>query len=397
MRIEPGRDRFSPYDWLDSPISQFPKKRAKKMKVKDQRSAVGSLAAFVVLVGMVLCAAAQSFLNPYEGVDWQTTGHYDANFHTHTRLSDGRFTPHEVIDRYKELGYSILALTDHDSHHFRARPKTLYPWTEINAIYEQLKNERRSRGGGTWAEEEGSEWQDRDPAELGMVAIEGSEISNTHHIGSYFNDYAGGTGSEEVAFKEIVDRNGLAVFFHPGRYDRSVDWYVDFYEKNDHLIGMEVYNQNDRYPGDRAIWDRVLHRLMPERPVWGFANDDMHSNNHLGRNRNVMLLPELNAAAVRTAMENGHSYFYVASQLGAKPAIKITDVKVAADSIALSIEGDVTDIQWITHNPAEDDSVVVGDGAVIDMADVPEDAVFVRAVVICADGRAYTQPFGIRR
>lgn len=364
--------------------------------VKAQRSAVSLLAAFVLMVGMALCAAAQTFVNPYEGVNWQTTGHYDANFHTHTKLSDGHITPHAVIDRYKELGYSILALTDHDTHHHNAWPKSLYPWTEIQAIYETIKDSTR-RGDITWAEEEGEEWQNRDPAELGMVAIEGSEISRTHHIGSYFNDYAGGTGSEEVAFKEMADRNGLAVFFHPGRYDRGVDWYVNFYKRNDHLIGMEVYNQNDRYPGDRAIWDRVLQRLMPERPVWGFANDDMHRNDHLGRNRNVMLLPELNAAAVRTAMENGHSYFYVARQLGAKPAIKITEVKVAAESIELSIEGDVTEIQWITHNPSEDDSVVVSDGAVINIADVPDDAVFVRAVVICADGRAYTQPFGIKR
>jgi hypothetical protein len=39
---------------------------------------------------------------------------YKANLHCHTTLSDGRKTPEEIKERYKELGYSIIAYTDHD-------------------------------------------------------------------------------------------------------------------------------------------------------------------------------------------------------------------------------------------------------------------------------------------
>jgi predicted metal-dependent phosphoesterase TrpH len=35
------------------------------------------------------------------------------NLHTHTRHSDGVFSPEEVIGRYKALGYDFLAITDH--------------------------------------------------------------------------------------------------------------------------------------------------------------------------------------------------------------------------------------------------------------------------------------------
>ena len=39
---------------------------------------------------------------------------YKANLHCHTNLSDGHYTPEQVAKVYKDLGYSVLAYTDHD-------------------------------------------------------------------------------------------------------------------------------------------------------------------------------------------------------------------------------------------------------------------------------------------
>ena len=39
---------------------------------------------------------------------------YKANLHLHTTVSDGRYTPEEVKQKYRERGYSILAFTDHE-------------------------------------------------------------------------------------------------------------------------------------------------------------------------------------------------------------------------------------------------------------------------------------------
>lgn len=39
--------------------------------------------------------------------------YYKACLHTHSTVSDGKLTPEQVRDAYKERGYSILALTDH--------------------------------------------------------------------------------------------------------------------------------------------------------------------------------------------------------------------------------------------------------------------------------------------
>ena len=39
---------------------------------------------------------------------------YKANLHLHTTVSDGRYTPEETKQKYRERGYSILAFTDHE-------------------------------------------------------------------------------------------------------------------------------------------------------------------------------------------------------------------------------------------------------------------------------------------
>lgn len=49
-------------------------------------------------------------LNPFEMEGTWVKG----NLHCHTTESDGRFSPKEVVERYKAGGYDFLAITDHD-------------------------------------------------------------------------------------------------------------------------------------------------------------------------------------------------------------------------------------------------------------------------------------------
>jgi predicted metal-dependent phosphoesterase TrpH len=179
-------------------------------------------------------------------------------------MSDGSGTPQVVIDRYHALGYTILALTDEDT---MGTECTTWPWQAF----------------------------DRDPETLAMVAIEGNEISRVDNIGSYFNDYGDADiDSEDAVIKEIGRRGGLAVLFHPGRYTKPMKWYLKMYRAYPHLIALEIYNLGDRYPNDRKTWDAILTDIGTERPVWGVSNDDMHNpRTQLGRNWNIMLLPEL--------------------------------------------------------------------------------------------------------
>lgn len=46
---------------------------------------------------------------------------YKANLHAHTTLSDGHLTPEAVVKAYREHGYQILALTDHEAPYDHSR------------------------------------------------------------------------------------------------------------------------------------------------------------------------------------------------------------------------------------------------------------------------------------
>ncbi len=73
---------------------------------------------------------------------------------------------------------------------------------------------------------------------------------------------------------------------------------------------MEAYNNGWQHnPGNLHKWDSSLIHLMPDRPVWGFSNDDFHGaspwyNGMAVRAWNVFFLPELSVELVRKGMEN---------------------------------------------------------------------------------------------
>jgi hypothetical protein len=300
--------------------------------------------------------------HPYSEIDWQLYQQHKANLHTHTQMSDGDSMPDAVIDRYRALGYTILSLTDHDTMGLQS---PTWPWTDYG----------------------------RNPQDLEMIAIQGNEISRPHHIGSYYNDY--GDASETSAERAIVEigrRNGLAVLFHPGRYNYSLSWYLDLYRKHPHLIGLEVYNQRDRYPGDRATWDAILTALSHERPVWAFANDDMHRiHRDLGYSWNVMLIPELTDVHVREAMENGR-FFFVHSPHGHDdpPPAQILSILVDRAKGVISVDARRHErVEWISDGR----SIHTGDS--IYLADFPSAGRYIRAVIHAqgSNGVLGTQPF----
>lgn len=304
--------------------------------------------------------------NPYADVDWEKYEQHRANLHTHTTMSDGRLTPAEAIDRYRELGYTVLALTDHDTVGPKAnrddpkKAETTWPWQRF----------------------------DRDAAKLGMLAIEGNEISKVHHIGSYFTGYGNAeVESAEQVMEEIAQRGGLAVMFHPGRYDYSPEWYVGLFKRFPHLVGVEVCNRADRYPTDLDLWDDILEMTMPGQPIWGFANDDMHLPEEVGRSWEILLLPKLTAENVREAMMTGRFYFSMVYEAGAPaPRIKAIRADEKAGTVTIEAEGH-QQIYWISCGR------IVSSGPTFDPKRARHPKGYVRAKLRGEHGDTYTQPF----
>jgi len=331
-------------------------------------------------------------LNPYEEVNWDLTTHHKANFHAHTTQTDGNYPPHEVVDQYHQLGYSLLSLTDHD--------RITYPWTDFSELNDQ--------------------YQDRDPDSLGMLAIVGNELSRHHHTLSLFTDFQAQSQDLDVVLKNQADHSGdaLAVLAHPAMHwprqfdtegeltDSVVDYYAHYYLNYEHLVGIEIHNGTrpmTEYPLDRALWDRLLKMLMPERPVWGFATDDIHASVQYGRDWVVLPLDELSTEAARTALKSGA--FYVSSIRlfeGNQPDKLRTPV---IESIIHDKQKGVIKIQASTQEGTMLSDAIqwISDGEVIHTGpDFPYTIVeglgnYVRAEIYGHGGTTYTNPFGFAR
>jgi hypothetical protein len=319
--------------------------------------------------------------NPYDEVDWAAASCYDANFHTHTTLSDGELDPHEVVDLYVSEGYEILALSDHDSHHDDDFPDTLYPWDRFSEI------------GSIVGEDD---WEDRDPDMLGMVALESSEVSRAHHMNTFFMGYAGGHSDEQSILSSVETAEGVAVLNHPGRYNKSVSWYVDLFDNYNRLIGIEIFNRDDRYPRDRLLWDAILYQMMPGRPVWGFGNDDMHIAEHVGYNRNVIILSALNTEEVKRSMVNGEFYLFRPESRGDKPDTVISSIRNDQSSITIMLDNPSdARISWITYDPLAKSSTTITTGSTFTVGDMTFASPYVRAEIRTSAGVIYTQPFAL--
>ena len=350
-----------------------------------------SRAAIILVVFLVAgCAPEWEIDNPYESVDWSGHSRYKANLHTHTTNSDGRMNPQTVVDIYNELGYAILAITDHNA--------VTYPWTRFSVIEPSTTSLNRMETAPETMPEN-LIFEDRDPVALGMIDIQANELSRHHHIGSFFNDH-NGTTTEPESLEATTAKDGLTMLYHPGRYqDRdpkqfNLAWYLDLYGRFDHLIGMEVYNQGDRYPGDRRLWDSVLTVTMPDRPVWGYSNDDMHSLPHVGRNWNVFILPDLSHDRVRHGMENGHSYFVYAPQGHngpSPPVIESIRVNRRKGTIEINATG-YNSVHWISNGN------IVHTGSTVNLNDIEDSGSYIRAKLF-GEGETLTgtQPFGLRQ
>lgn len=337
-------------------------------------------------------------VNAYDGVDWETTNRYKANFHTHTSQSfDTSIPTHEVVDLYHQAGYSILALTDHDFNP--------YPWS----LFDLFNPDAESR----------------DHEQLGMLTIPANELSKDNRnswseaTGGEFNHhndfFTGRKGQEFASLRESYAYTqalgGMQLINHPGQYwsldktytageKNSPQWHAENFQTYSSLIGLEVYNQGNRRPNDRILWDQILEITMPDRPVWGYSNDDTHTREQYFRNYQYMLMPDLTVESLKDAMANGREYFsYEYTGSGEAKAPRINSIKVDDAAKTITIDTDADDVSWIysTDKPSSGTagsrkSTVVGLGKSFDFTGYQ--GRYVRALIKNQYGETCTQPFG---
>ena len=249
----------------------------------------------------------------------KSTPQYRANLHAHSTLSDGDLTPETMKKVYKERGYQILAITDHEcpmNHsglndpdflmltayeaHIRVCPKYIQYQPEIHMnLYA------------------------RDADNLTYICEDPDYRSRNFTLMPEFAAYprAGSTKPREYTLEYInefirtaVDNGYLVAYNHPY-------WSMEDEERilaYENIFSLEIANygshKNNRleYPYASAIYDKMLRRGMRR---FCHGGDDNHNHQPLDHPQSgsfgawtMILADKLTYPAVIGAMERGDMY-----------------------------------------------------------------------------------------
>lgn len=207
---------------------------------------------------------------------------YKANMHCHSNLSDGKLTPEELKELYKGNGYSILAITDHDSirNHSYLDDEDFLTITSMEVtIKERLVSANVDRH--------------MKVCHLNLYALEQDNDYNVCYSTDY-DYYSPKERQEEILKKnggeykreyspeginkiiDIANEKGFLVCYNHPQW--SLENYLQ-YSKYDNLWAMEIFNTSSIKEGlfeyNQTVFDDFLRmgkRLFP------IAADDNHNN-----------------------------------------------------------------------------------------------------------------------
>ncbi len=283
---------------------------------------VSLVSALFLPVGAFAGQVSYKIISPYNDIDWDSINQYKAQLHTHTLYSDGTVDVKDVVERYYELGYDILAVTDHGvvNKGWNRVPDVLdlIGYNQYINNFEPMSEERYREITVEGAGRDGRPMLDV-PYGIELNAL----VIRKNHINGFFVDYGNGILGEEEDYEKVIAGNsaagGITFINHPGDFiaankenGRATDYnqlkvFIDPLMKYDSCVGIEIFNLRDTTDrADRILWDTILQYTIPQgKVVWGFANDDSHALDDIDVTRDIMLMPNLSNDALRTAMENG--------------------------------------------------------------------------------------------
>ena len=294
----------------------------KSKKLVSVLLVVSLLASFVLPLSASAAVVSYDITSPYETVDWDSWNQYQAQLHTHTLYSDGTVDVKDVVERYYELGYDILAVTDHGvvNKGWNRVPEVLdlIGYNQYINDFEPMSQERYEEITIHGTGRDGRPMLDV-PQGIEMNGL----VVRKNHVNGFFCGYGQGILGQEEDYETVIAgthaAGGITFINHPGDFiaankenGRAEDYnqlkvFIDPLMKYDSCVGIEIFNLRDTTDrADRILWDTILQYTIPQgKTVWGFANDDSHALDDIDVTRDIMLMPELSNEALRTAMENG--------------------------------------------------------------------------------------------
>ncbi len=205
---------------------------------------------------------------------------YKGNIHLHTTRSDGRLTPHEVVDRYRNAGYDFIAITDHE---FNAggKPVKPHPAAELTQHGFLVLT--------------GAEYELRLRREMVHLCA----------IGPGFDTAPPRDAEPAAVLRDWWERGAFAWWAHPYWSNNG----TVLLEESDFLPALEVYNHSaevgDEKGFSRVHWDRML---AIGRPLTALAVDDAHAEHDVHGGWVMVKSPRLDSDAILAALRRGDFY-----------------------------------------------------------------------------------------
>ncbi len=311
-----------------------------------------SFALSAMVLGTGFAASAQdeapettgfTISDPYENIDWETTGQYKTGLHTHTTASDGDDTLYESIQRHYETGFDMVATTDHSVVN--------YSWTDpsrgSNLVTAVMKLVDKTSGEIEYLQETGGKFDNgvgyevvtrngdqylitEDGREMMRIpyGVEHNAVSVNAHVNAWFADYNRIFPSDyDDAVRTVDKRGGVSVLNHLGEYTQAryelfqedaydmdnptykyyINKFYGYIDKYDSCIGLDINSKGDgRTRFDRKLWDIMLAKAAEEgSTVTAIASSDAHQLDKIDTGSTVVLAKELSTPAVKNALLNG--------------------------------------------------------------------------------------------
>ncbi len=207
------------------------------------------------------------YINPYENAEIGVSKGLKANFHTHAGTGKGTCGRNEIDDvlaAYKDAGYDLLTISNHDIFSDVADYQEKHDIILIN----------------------GYEYS----AEPHMLCIGGSTTS---------------TGNHQEAVDACLNQGGFVILCHPN-WIRKEYWPWKDIDALKGFTGIEIYNHLIfTMSGSGLATDTWDHILSGGRLAWGFGSDDFHRWHDMGRAWNIIFSPSKSHIDIKSSIANG--------------------------------------------------------------------------------------------
>jgi len=283
----------------------------------------------------------ESLDHPYD--DLRNGRWIRGSLHVHPRPKD---SPWAAADRYAQLGYGFLGMTEHDY---------FYGPDEI------------------------AEWESR-----GVVLLPGCEVTRN---GPHILQIGGRSAAEpqedrQAVIDAITSEGGFAIVNHPNTGPDFNQCPVELLRQWTGYLGVEVFNASGlRGAGNACATDKWDMLLSGGRRLWAFAGDDHHRPIDAGRGWLQAFVRQRSVEGVLDALRSGRFY----------ASTGVTINRIDVDGLFVRVEA--ADAHRIAAIREDGRRLASVDAHALEVH-VPADATYVRFE--CwgqGEHRAWTQPF----